>query len=40
MNICHQLKKSSIELENKDMSNKQEMTLYDGVELNKIVQDK
>ena len=29
----------SIELENKDMSNKQEMTLYDGVELNKIVQE-
>ena len=29
----------SIELENKDMSNKQEMTLYDGVELNKIVKE-
>ncbi|MCH1607477.1 MAG: hypothetical protein L7R49_01275, partial [Nitrosopumilus sp.] len=29
----------SIELENKDMSNKQEMTLYDGIELNKIVKE-
>ena len=28
-----------IELENKDMSNKQEMILYDGVELNKIVKE-
>ena len=31
------IKEISIELENKDMSNKQEMTLYDGIELNKIV---
>ena len=33
------IKQISIELENKDMSNKQEMTLYDGVELNKIVKE-
>jgi hypothetical protein len=26
-----------IESENKDMSNKEEMTLYDGIELNKII---
>ena len=31
------IKEISIELKNKDMSNKQEMTLYDGIELNKIV---
>ena len=34
------IKDISIELENKDMSNKQEMTLYDGIELNKIVKEK
>ena len=33
------IKEILIELENKDMSNKQEMTLYDGVELNKIVKE-
>ena len=33
------IKEISIELENKDMSNKQEMTLYDGIELNKIVKE-
>ena len=33
------IKEISIELENKDMSNKQEMTLYDGVELNKIIKE-
>ena len=27
----------SIELENQDMSNREEMTLYDGIELNEIV---
>ena len=34
------IKEISIESENKDMSNKQEMTLYDGIELNKIVKEK
>ena len=29
----------SLELENKDMSNKEEMALYDGVELNKTVKE-
>jgi hypothetical protein len=33
------IKEISIESENKDMSNKQEMTLYDGIELNKIVKE-
>ena len=33
------IKEISIELENKDMSNKQEMILYDGIELNKIVKE-
>nr|MCS5529098.1 hypothetical protein [Nitrosopumilus sp.] len=33
------IKEISIELENKDMSNKEEMTLYDGIELNKIVRE-
>ena len=33
------IKEISIELENKDMSNKQEMTLYDGVELNKVTKE-
>ena len=28
-----------IELENKDMSNKEEMTLYDGIELNEIIKE-
>ena len=28
-----------IESENKDMSNKEEMTLYDGIELNKIIRE-
>ena len=28
-----------IELENKDMSNKEEMTLYDGIELSKIIKE-
>ena len=28
-----------IELENKDMSNKEEMALYDGIELNKIIKE-
>ena len=28
-----------IESENKDMSNKEEMTLYDGIELNKIMRE-
>ena len=29
----------SIELENRDMSNREEMTLYDGIELNEIVRE-
>jgi len=29
----------SIELENKDTSNKEEMALYDGIELNKIISE-
>ena len=33
------IKEISIEIENKDMSNKQEMILYDGVELNKIIKE-
>lgn len=33
------IKEISIELENKDMSGRQEMILYDGIELNKIVKD-
>jgi len=33
------IKEISIELENKDMSNKQEMILYDGIELNEIVKE-
>jgi len=32
-------KEISIELENKDMSNKQEMVLYDGIELNNLVKE-
>ena len=33
------IKEISIELENKDMSGRQEMILYDGIELNKIVKE-
>jgi hypothetical protein len=33
------IKEISIEIENKDMSNKPEMTLYDGLELNKILKE-
>ena len=33
------IKEISIELDNKDMSNEQEMILYDGVELNKIIKE-
>jgi len=33
------IKEISMELENKDMSNKEEMILYDGIELNKMVRE-